>query len=371
MADDPKYIPPIGIKRVRTKRDAFCKFIEDNKSKRFCICAHDNPDPDALASAFGIAWILEFLGVESLGIYYCGEISHPQNRAMNNVLNIPAKQWNEQIEDELGKEDLIHIFVDCVGNQRNMSIKGEPHIAIDHHKNVAGKNVLFIHDEIGSCSTLVLELMLSIPPIDGGEDGEKSYCFDPDADGIKGLATALAVGIKTDTLDFRNETTTEHDFKAYKLLSKFVSDDKFHKIVNYELPPYMFDAEEIAWKNRNQQTPNLITGLGFVDKSRGDSIPYLADKMMRLQGIQTVVVYAIIENSIRGSVRTVSAAFDAQKLTDDIFGAGNGGAKHGIGGAKVDFNVFNTSEMNEDQRNILWELTKTSIEGKFQEATQK
>jgi nanoRNase/pAp phosphatase (c-di-AMP/oligoRNAs hydrolase) len=363
-------IPPIGNKKVKARKEAFCKFINENKQKPFIICAHDNPDPDALASAYGVYRILSFLGVDSIQMFYCGEISHPQNRAMKTVLKIPINVWTKPIENEFinANEKPIFVFVDCVGNQKNMSIPFDPQIVIDHHKTIPGKGILAIHDEIGACSTLVVDLMLSLSL---QEDDIKVPCFDPDTDDMKEIATALAVGIKTDTLDFLTETTTDEDFQAYKILSRHFSDEKFHKIVNYELPPYVFDAEQTAWENKNYQPPNLIAGLGFLDDSKSDCIPYLADKFMRLQGIQTVVVYAIVDGAVRGSVRTSSSTLDAQNLLDELFGQGNGGAKHGIGGAKVHINVFDVPSMPEDEMTGLWDLVKTNIQRKFQKITEK
>lgn len=364
-------LEPIGNKKVKQKKDLFYKFIDEHKKSRFVICTHDNPDPDAIASGFGIMRILNFFGIEVFGLFYCGEISHPQNRAMQNILNIPLQKWNKATEQLINHED-IFIFVDSTGNnQKNMSIPFNPKIVIDHHKLHAPKDILFIHDEVGACSTLVTDLMLSAPPISDSVSTESSFCFDPDHDDMSEIITALAVGIKSDTIDFRRDTTTEDDFRAYKLLSKFLSEDRFSRISNYELPSYTFDYEEIAWKNRVQVGPNLITGLGYLDISRTDVIPYLADKMMRLQGVQTVVVYAVVNNTVRGSIRTVSTTVDADTLCTELFGDGNGGGKHGSAGATVPVTFFNISEFDENEKSQFWTLTKSTIEGKFTVVAQK
>ena len=360
---------PISNKRVKSKKDSIHDFICENAFKDFYVCTHDNPDPDGLACIYGMLRILQFLGVEKAGGYYCGEISHPQNRAMINVLNIPAKKWTKEIEKNV-PEDAIFIFVDCVGSQKNMGIAGVPAITIDHHKS-SPKSKLFIHDEVGACSTLIIDLMLSMPSQTDEQTESVSHCFDTDVDDIKEISTALAIGIKTDTIDFRSETTTDDDFKAHRFLSKYLSDDNFNKIVNYKLPAYVYESEESAWKNRKQDGPNLITGLGFVDPSRSDCIPYLADHLMRLEGIQTVLVYAIVGNAVRASLRTTSASVDAESLCHEIFGEGNGGGKHGIAGATVNFNVFDTSFLGDEDKGMLWEITKSQIEKRFAVTTQK
>lgn len=355
----------LGNKRVKSKIVALKEFVEQNKKRQFLICCHDNPDPDAISSAVGMLRVVGFLGVEDAHIVYCGEISHPQNKAMSNVLMMPVKRW-KSIEPD---DDAVYIFVDCMGQQKNMSIPHDPDIVIDHHKGTPAKGVLAIHDEIGACATLVTDLMLSLPPIEN--EGLTFECFDPSIDGIREIATALAVGIKTDTIDFRSEGTTDFDFQAYKVLTKFMSDDKFMKIVNYELPAYMFDYEEIAWRNKQVDSTNFITGLKFVEQSKSDCIPYLADKFMRLTGIQTVVVYGIVGNSIRASIRTTSASLDCSDLCNDLFGQGNGGAKHGVGGAIVNFTVFDIEDLEDAEKDKFWELTRTQIEKKFIRVTQK
>lgn len=370
--DTPDVLSPIGNKKVKAKKDAFAKFVMENKHKEFIVCSHDNPDPDSLASAYGMYRILSFLGVSSIQCFYCGEISHPQNRAMRTVLKIPINPWSKAIETKFINEEEkpVFVFVDCSScNQKNMSIPFDPDVVVDHHKTLPPKGPVLVHDEVGACSTLIVDLMLSLSI---ESEGTVTKCFDADADDIKEVATALAVGIKTDTLDFLTETTTDEDFKAYKLLSRHFSDDKFHRIVNYELPPYVFDAERLAWEHKTYSPPNLIAGLGYLDDSRSDCIPYLADKFMRLQGIQTVVVYGIVGNTIRGSVRTASATLDAESLLDELFGMGNGGAKHGIGGAKAEIpNVFDLATMDENERDQLWGLIKTNVERKFAKVTEK
>ncbi len=363
-------LSPIGNRRIKAKKDAFVKLVTENQDKQWIICSHDNPDPDSIASCLGVVHILEFLGVEDKVVTYCGEVSHPQNRAMINVLQLRIKKW----ADLEPSDDAIYVFVDCSLGQKNITIKATPKVVIDHHKiPTTNKEVLFLHDEVGACSTLVLDLALSVTQDAEPEtETEALQCFDPDEEGSKELATALAIGIKTDTLDFLNETTTADDFQAFRLLGRHLSDEMFGRIVNYEFPPYVLDYEQTAWENKRPEfQPHFITGLGYVDESKSDCIPTIADKFMRLQGVQTVVVYGVVGNSIRASVRTSSAALDCQQLCDDVFGKGNGGAKHGIGGARVPFNIFFPLEMNVGDKESLWSLIKAQIEDRFERATTK
>ncbi|KKM73861.1 hypothetical protein LCGC14_1406240 [marine sediment metagenome] len=366
----------IGNKKVKQKCDQLASFLQENTSKKFYICSHDAPDPDSLASGVAMLRILEFFGITSPYIYYCKDISHAQNKAMQNILQLPVKKWTKDIEQEAKQlgDDAIFIFVDCAGkNQNNMSIPFDPHVVIDHHKTIPSAP-LVIYDEVGACSTLMLDLMLNMPTID--IDGTQHNCFDVDEEGMIDLCTALAIGIKTDTIAFVKEGTTEYDFAAHQILTRYMSRDKFYRIDNYELPEYMFDYEQIAWENKNLMNPRIISGLGFLKSSHGDCIPYIAERFMRLEGIQTVVVFGILEDEennnirIRAAVRTTSAACDCDTLTKNLFGENNGGAKQGAGGAIVNLS-YDIDLLDEEDRRKLWELQKSQIVKRFVKVTGK
>ena len=108
-----------------------------------------------------------------------------------------------------------------------------------------------------------------------------------------------------------------------------------------------------------------------MEDSKSDCIPAIADKFMRITGVQTVVVYAVVGSSIRASVRTLSAALDCKTLCDDILGKGYGGAKHGIGGATVPLTIFDPVHMGDKDRESLRSLIRSQIENKFLKATTK
>ncbi len=141
-------IPPIKNKRVQAHKDEFTNLVDTNKDKMWYVCSHDNPDPDSLASALGMQTILQFLGVENVVITYCGEIGHPQNRAMVNVLDtFTISKWDDI--SETIPSDAMFVFVDCSTGQKNVSIKKTPAIVIDHHKIITtNTSILFILNEV-------------------------------------------------------------------------------------------------------------------------------------------------------------------------------------------------------------------------------
>ena len=68
-----------------------------SKGGKVAIFTQDNPDPDAIGSAHGLAWLIKKLNSSvSTTIFYGGEISHPQNRTLVNLLNISMKKVDSQ-----------------------------------------------------------------------------------------------------------------------------------------------------------------------------------------------------------------------------------------------------------------------------------
>jgi nanoRNase/pAp phosphatase (c-di-AMP/oligoRNAs hydrolase) len=52
---------------------------------------HDAPDPDAIGSALGLAWIIKKLTGVKCEIFHGGPISHPENKSLVNVLSLAFK----------------------------------------------------------------------------------------------------------------------------------------------------------------------------------------------------------------------------------------------------------------------------------------
>lgn len=358
----------LGLRAVKNKKEVFKTFLEANKMRPFWIFTHDNPDPDALASALGLKVLLEISGINQIELFYCGDIDF-RNCAMQNVLKIPIKQWSDKFQEDINAtEKPVIVYVDCSNiQQTNVSIPFDPDIAIDHHKTSASKNTIFIHEETGSCSTIITDLMFNLI-----DHGSLENCFDPDEnEKVNILATALTIGIKTDTQDFTQEQTCEADHEAYKFLIKLADKDKFKKIISYELPLYVFESITVAWKNKNSKSPNFIAGLGFLEENRRGCISFLSDLFMRLPGIQTVLVYAIIGNKIVCSGRTDSSAFDEQSIVNFVFGHDSGGGKDGMFGAQSTLSLFNPEDMDDSGKSKLWELVKMTVEKRFEQFTEK
>ena len=113
-----------------------------------------NPDPDAIGAALGVDWFLKKQYDATCDILYSGVISHPQTRALLNVLNIDLIHINDFDKENYDE----FIVVDSTIN--NTGFDGVPiSYVIDHHKEKYAKNTKWINKPVGATCTLVWELI--------------------------------------------------------------------------------------------------------------------------------------------------------------------------------------------------------------------
>ena len=96
-----------SIDRKQGASEVLRRLNEEENAKVLIVC-HDNPDPDALASALAIKHLCESIGHEPT-IVHGGMIEHQQNRAMVKLLEMDVRRiildW--EVEDILTDSDLV------------------------------------------------------------------------------------------------------------------------------------------------------------------------------------------------------------------------------------------------------------------------
>ena len=131
--------------------------------KRICIQCHNNPDADAVASAFGVYRYLTSHGVE-VSIVYGGEqpIKKCSMKMLLRECGIPLTHSRAPSGFEL------LLLVDCQYGQTNAERFEAREIAILYHhiQVVEDSTNYFIKSRYQSCSTIVYELLfLNMFPI--------------------------------------------------------------------------------------------------------------------------------------------------------------------------------------------------------------
>ena len=309
------------------------------------IHTHNTPDPDALASAFGIQWMLKKNGRES-HIYYGGEISHPQNKTMVNYLGIGAQRIEEFNEDNYE----FNIIVDAT--ESNSTIE-KPDVVIDHHKSKS-KAKKHIIESVGAVSTIIYEMINEL-----GLKFEDEYDLN--------VATALYIGVKTDTHDLLSDNTIDRDYEASIGLLPFVDKKKLQSIIEYPLPAYFYELEYELQKEGNNKIEGScwVGSVGVIARAKRDALPILAEKMLRREGIETSVVMAVVGDVLDASVRSTNASLNVDQFCKKVFTKEYSGGKLGSGGTKSPLGVcsleFEGKSLPDEIRNQMWNGIKEGL----------
>lgn len=266
-------------------------------------------DPDGLASAETMRQLVEKNGGKAT-VFYRGTFNRPQNKTMRQVLSLVLKP----IEEFSSSEYTCIISVDGPSNVCPV----KPHFIIDHHEQAEPATEGNDVRPIGSCSAIMWQYAM-----------EDNYNFKTE-DGAK-LATALAIGILTDTQVGAAPSSSILDFEAlgYCLSNKDVN--SYLEIQNYPVPAYYQEYENIGWHNKAGEGPVIVSCLGDLPIGRSGVISHCAEKFFRMEGKTTSIVFAIVDGDIHASIRT---QHDADEFMKTVFG--NGGGKRGAGAAVVE-----------------------------------
>lgn len=310
----------------------FIEYLETKNIKNVNICLHDTPDPDAIGSGLGMKLILNSKGIDSK-IIYAGDVSHPQNKTMINVLNIVMEKVNSKI-------DGVNI---CVDGTPNNSCANSAELIIDHHKNPAQSTFQIINPIYGSCSTIIWEIIkeLEIPIT---VDSVNTF-------------TALLLGIRTDTNDLISENMSEMDFKAYQELLIESEKESIQKIMNYPLPKYLYDKRLVLHDEGNYYETNgiFVGGVGNIQSSQRDVIAVLAEEYARMESVNTAIIFAIVDKKkLQISIRSSNVSLDVGQMCRDLFSNYGGGTSY-KGGANIPLNFYEDLEGNE--KDIFWKIT--------------
>jgi nanoRNase/pAp phosphatase (c-di-AMP/oligoRNAs hydrolase) len=289
------------------------------------IITHDYPDPDCLASAFGISKLLLHWGIKSSVISFGGFVGRAENRAMIRVLNIPTVPF---VLTEIKDYDKI-ILVDSFPNKGNVPLPHNAtiHAVIDHHPHQPPENAPYFHDirkEFGATSTIITKYLI-----------EAGCTISPK------LATALFYGIKTDTGDMRRENVQE-DVECYKLLFDIMDHRLLSRIENPDRDEEFFRILHRAVESTTTAETFGYTYLGNV--STPDYVAEMADLFHSLERLEWMVCSGVFKNHIFFSIRSKThdtAGIIAEQMATKLGGSGGGHARVAAGRIPVDTDTVN------------------------------
>ena len=288
--------------------------VELLKGHRVFIQTHNFPDPDAIASGFGLQYFLNVHGVES-DICYDGRIDKLSTKKMFDVFGIMAKSKDE-IEDM--KPDDYIVVVDAQKLNANLTdFVGDEVACIDHHPTFKGCEYQYKDIRIvGACSSII------------GDYFKQTETELPD-----NIAAALAYGIKMDTADF---TRGAYPFDAevfsflFEKADVHLINDMYMNVMELpDLKAYGAAIDSICLEGE--------VGFAKIPFDCPDAlIAIISDFILSLDVVTVSIVYSMRADGIKFSVRSEIDEVDAGKVAANaLSGVGNGGGHKGMAGGFI------------------------------------
>ncbi|WP_253738465.1 DHH family phosphoesterase [Halohasta salina] len=318
------------------------------------VVAHDNPDPDAIASAVGLVAIAESIGVPAEACYF-GDITHQENRALVNLLDLPLYPADAESFDPEAYGAIA--LVDHAQPGVNDSLpEGTPvEIVVDHHPPRMPidetDRYVDIRPTIGSTSTIITDY-LSRLGIDPGRE----------------LSTALLYGIQTDTKGFTREVSAA-DFDAAATLSPTADADALKRIESPSVTASVVETLATAIERRDVRDTALATCVGAITDR--DALAQAADELLNMESITTVLVYGYTDDTIYVSGRTRGGSVDlGAVLRNALDRIGSAGGHANMAGAQLPLGIIRETGDEESLTDAVHELVAERFFAALEAATE-
>ena len=284
------------------------------------VLTHDNPDPDAVASACGLAFLLERAGGLDAQAGYGGVIGRAENKALLKELDLPIRHVGRRFDEGY---DLI-CLVDTQPEVGNYSLRGAPfpRIVIDHHPARPQSARATFHDvggPAGATSTLITQYLraarLAPPP---------------------SLATALFYGIKTDTRDLGRQVEGS-DIDCYNWLFPLVDKRALSRIEHPLVPKAYFSAYHRAYERARLYAEGQACLVDLGEVYVPEIVPEVAERLVSLEGLRFSLAAGTFQGELYVSLRLNDKRKNAGKLVRDVCApmGGSAGGHGAMAGARI------------------------------------
>lgn len=280
------------------------------------IQTHNFPDPDAIASAYGLQKLLMAYGIRS-ELCYDGRIDKLSASKMLDAFHLKMAPY-ESLAARMQETDRI-ICVDTQKHGGNVTdFIGDEIACIDHHPTFV--KIGYPYQDIritGACATLIAEYYAKLG-------------VEPDRD----VATALLYGIKMDTLQF-TRGVTELDIQMFAFLFPRIDPQKLSDLERNNM-----EFTDLKAYGAAIESIELYDKVGFscIPFSCPDAlIAIVADFILALIEVEVAIIYSFRDDGIKFSVRSEAADIHAGGLLHQALkGIGTGGGHASMGGGLID-----------------------------------
>jgi nanoRNase/pAp phosphatase (c-di-AMP/oligoRNAs hydrolase) len=291
------------------------------------ILPHNNPDPDAIASAVALQHLLaEKLGVAG-HIAYLGLIGRAENKALVRFLRRPLQPLTQS---DLRRPVLVALVdVQPGAGSITLPLESGVDIVIDRHEwcqATADASFADIRPELGATSTILTGYL-------------QAAGIEPPPP----LATALFYGIKSNTMGLARNTSPA-DAAAYFYLRPRIEVGALAQIERAQVPADYFRSFDIALQAARIYDGLVISYLGAM--SYPDLAAEMADVLLRLEASHCVICLGVHHDVLFVSVRARGLGGGAGKLVQAIVGKEGTAGGHGtMAGGQVPLGGRNAEQV--------------------------
>lgn len=319
--------------RRQTRSDRLLNLLSG--AEQALIITHDNPDPDAIASSWGLAVLLDQKLNLACRLIAGGVVLRAENRRMIELLRPPI----EFVDTVDPAATAAIILVDCVPPAANHAIAPaylrRPAAVIDHHAPTGARFRTHFRDirpRVAATATIVAQYL-------------REQHVEPEPN----LATALLYGVRTDTAG--RADVSRGDQRAVQWLSQFADFKKLADIETAPLSRAYFADLLLALEG------TLTYGdaaLCFLPRASGPEIVgEVADLLIRCEDVRCVLCAAVVRDDILLAVRTTEDGGDAAELVRGVVrDIGHGGGHRQRAGGKLSSNSSATGVPTDTQAEL-------------------
>jgi nanoRNase/pAp phosphatase (c-di-AMP/oligoRNAs hydrolase) len=317
---------------------------------RLLILPHNDPDPDAIASAVALSYLLVHeLNIEA-PVGYKGIIGRAENRALIRYLRSATSPleggmtpagWSARNYPlrHLAEADLSPgtpiALVDTqpgTGNNPWVPALGPVLVVLDHHPRLETTAVARYSDvrsEIGATSTILFE-----------------YLRAADLELSPELATTLFYGLKTDTQGL-SRGISPADAAAYFYLQSRIDGEALAEIERAQVPAAYFKSFATTLESTQLYEGVAISYIGPMEYP--DLTAEIADLLSRLEKVEWVICIGVFEDHLLLSVRTPNEKGGAGRLARFVVnGQGTAGGHGLMAGGQIPLKGRNPAQLAQE-----------------------
>src|SRR5215813_4371091 len=282
-----------GRSLTRARVQQYQRYFAD--AERVLIMLHNEPDPDALASALALRNVLRRTKTTAI-IGAIQGVTRPENLRMLNLLDIHVDAITTDSVKEFDRVAMVDVQPHYFGGQVD-----RVDLVIDHHPEQPGVPAVYkdVRPDYGSTSTILTEHLRAV-----------------DVNISERTATAMLYAIKSDTLFF-NRQTNRVDIEAFSYLYPLADAALIRKMEGAEIT-----LERLDYVMKAHQSGTLVEQVfcAFLGVSpREDFVPYVADFFLQLEHVKWTVIAGIVNDSLVISVRNLGYTKNAGEFVRRFF----------------------------------------------------